>query len=97
MIYTSFIRLVTLLVVSAPTLLATKPFNCITDAEARSIVADFAVIASEQPGYVNVAKKLLTSDFISISDSVNFADGIPVSTSPAQRKPSLTSYSSTQQ
>lgn len=63
------------------TLLATESFNCITDAEARSIVADFALIAAEHPGYVKVAKRLLTSDFVSISDSVNIADGIPVSTS----------------
>jgi hypothetical protein len=61
---------------------ATESFACLTDDEANKIVADFAIIAYEQPGYVKVAKQLLTPDFTSITDSVNFVEGIPVSTCP---------------
>ena len=84
MFKTPCIRLLLSLAAFPLTALAAESFNCITDAEARSIVADFALIAAEHPGYVKVAKRLLTSDFISISDSVNIADGIPVS--PSSKK-----------
>lgn len=58
--------------------------KCLTDAETKAIVADFTTIAALHDGYVEVAKKRLTADFQSISDSVNFVDQIPVrTTNPA--------------
>jgi hypothetical protein len=61
--------------------IATESFACLTDGEALNIVADFAIIASDQPGSVKVAKHRLAADFTSITYSVNFVDGIPVSVS----------------
>ena len=55
-----------------------ESFTCLTDAEARGFVADFKTIAAEHSGYQKVAKRILADDFTSISDSVNFADEIPV-------------------
>lgn len=97
MAYTSYIHFFLLIAALTFNALGTELFSCLTDTEARSIVADFAVIASEQPGYVKVAKRLLTSDFISISDSVNIADGIPVGTSSMAEERLLTPRSSIQQ
>ena len=59
---------------------AREPSNCLTDAKVTSLIADFTTNAAEHTDYKGVTKRVLTSDFTSISGSVNFADGIPVST-----------------
>ena len=55
-----------------------ESFTCLTDAEAQTLVDDFRTIAAKGSGYKEAAKRALTDDFNSISDSVNFADQIPV-------------------
>ena len=78
MYYFRSLRFVIFLITYFTAAIATESIKCLTDNEAHSIVADFAIIASEAPGYVKVAKQRLTPDFTSITDSVNFVDGIPV-------------------
>ncbi|KAK5132776.1 hypothetical protein LTR08_008661 [Meristemomyces frigidus] len=40
----------------------------------------FTIVAAEHPGYEAVAAQILTDNFTSISDSVNFVDTIPLNT-----------------
>lgn len=59
---------------------AIPPFPCLTDSEIRDIVTDFSLVLSQEAGYKEAAKKVLTKDFIAIGDSVSFVVGIPVRT-----------------
>ncbi|KAK6388583.1 hypothetical protein LTR65_007739 [Meristemomyces frigidus] len=59
---------------------ARKPCFCLTDSDASDLVAGFTTIAAEHTGYEGVADQILVDNFTSISDSVNFVDGIPLNT-----------------
>ena len=48
------------------------PCNCLTDAQAKSYVADYAWIMAEKPNYRTVAEKRLKSDFKAYSDSYSY-------------------------
>ena len=55
------------------------PCHCLTDAETSDLINGFKIVAAIAPGYEAVAQQIIAEDFVSISDGVNFVDGIPVS------------------
>lgn len=57
---------------------AQRACHCLTDSDTSNLVAGFTTIAAEHAGYEEVAAQILVDNFTSISDSVNFVDGIPV-------------------
>lgn len=55
--------------------------SCLTDEDTKDLVESFTIVAAERPDYEEVAAQISTNNFTSISDSVNFVDGIPASLS----------------
>lgn len=69
-----------------PAFVTAGSFQCLTDKEAKQFVDDFTIIASARKGYKKLAEKVMDPGFVSITDSVNFVDGIPVSSVKQVRK-----------
>ncbi|KAK3628162.1 hypothetical protein LTR56_018774 [Elasticomyces elasticus] len=53
---------------------------CLTDAETSYLVNGFRVVSTESTGYEALANKILAVNFTSISDGINFVDGVPLNT-----------------
>lgn len=52
--------------------------KCLTDGETSRLIDGFRKVISESPPNKTLAAEIIAEDFISISDSVNFVDEIPV-------------------
>jgi len=66
-----------------------KSCSCLTDAEASTLVAAMSTVAAEHPGYKDVAAKYIADNFVSIGDSINFVDGIPLNTTMTHNRTQL--------
>ncbi|KAK4498295.1 hypothetical protein PRZ48_010953 [Zasmidium cellare] len=63
--------------------------KCITDGEVTYLVNGFRKIISESPVNRTLAAEIIVQDFVSISDSVNFVDQVPLNTTLTHSLPQL--------